>query len=194
MNLNELENTLEAILFAAGDPVPADRLASVLSVPRETVHSVMQNLSDHYSYEKRGIRVIKLENSYQLCTNPLYADMIRAALETRKAPQLSASLMEVLSIIAYKQPVTRAYIEQVRGVDSTYSVSVLLEKNLIYEAGRLDVPGRPMLFATTSNFLRAFGLTSVDDLPELPEIYSDGGEQLTFHTAAIQAEEKEEDT
>ena len=188
MEIQEIEKTLEAILFAAGDPVSIDRLSFVLEVEPETVERIAVNLMDSYSYDKRGIRLIKLENSFQMCSNPQYSESVRKILETRKAPQLSAPLLEVLSIIAYRQPVTRAYIEQVRGVDCSYSVSTLVEKGLITESGRLDVPGRPILYRTTKDFLRAFGLTSVADLPELPEFDEDGMEQLSF----LQATEEED--
>ncbi len=180
MEIQEIEKTIEAILFAAGDPVSVDRLSQVLEVEPETVERIAMNLMDSYSFDKRGIRLIRLENSYQMCSNPQYSDAVRQVLETRKASQLSAPLLEVLSIIAYRQPVTRAYIEQVRGVDSSYSVATLVEKGLITEAGRLDVPGRPILYRTTKDFLRAFGLSSVDELPELPEFDEDGMEQLSF--------------
>lgn len=187
MEIQEIEKTIEAILFAAGDPVSIDRLSQTLEIEPETVERIATNLMDSYSFDQRGIRLIRLEDSFQMCSNPRYAEPIRKVLETRKASQLSAPLLEVLSIIAYRQPVTRAYIEQVRGVDSSYSVSTLVEKGLIVEAGRLDVPGRPILYKTTKDFLRAFGLSSVDELPELPEFDEEGMEQLTFlQTAEVQ--------
>lgn len=188
MEIQEIEKTIEAILFAAGDPVSIDRLSEVLEVELETVERIIANLTDHYSFDQRGIRIIRLDNSYQMCSNPQYSEAVRKILETRKAAHLSPPLLEVLSIIAYRQPVTRAYIEQVRGVDSSYSVYTLVEKGLITEAGRLDVPGRPILYRTTKDFLRAFGLSSVEELPELPEFDEDGMEQLTF----LQTSEVEE--
>ena len=139
-------------------------------------------LSDGYDYDRRGIRLIRLEDSLQLCTRTEYADYIRRALETRKAPQLSQAALEVLAIIAYRQPVTKAYIEQVRGVDSSNTVNTLAEKGLIEECGRLDVPGRPMLFRTTDDFLRSFGLSGVADLPPLSQFQEEIGEQLTLLT------------
>lgn len=174
MELKELEGTIEGILFAAGDPVPTERICFALGQDRDTVESVCQRLSDQYSYDRRGIRLVKLENSWQMCSAPEFADYIRKTMESRKPAKLSQPALEVLSIIAYFQPVTRAYIEQVRGVDSSYTVGLLLERELICEAGRLSVPGRPMQFRTTKNFLRAFGLSSLDDLPELPSGTQEG--------------------
>lgn len=174
MELKELEGAIEGILFSAGDPVPAERICFALDQDRDTVESVCQRLADQYSYERRGIRLVKLDNSWQMCSAPEYADYIRKTLESRKPAKLSQPALEVLSIIAYFQPVTRAYIEQVRGVDSSYTVGLLLERELICEAGRLSVPGRPMQFRTTKNFLRAFGLSSLDDLPELPSATQEG--------------------
>jgi len=174
VELKELEGAIEGILFAAGDPVPVERICFTLEQDRETVESVCQKLADQYSYERRGIRLIRLENSWQMCSAPEYATYVRKAMESRKPAKLSQPALEVLSIIAYFQPVTRAYIEQVRGVDSSYTVGLLLERELICEAGRLSVPGRPMQFRTTKNFLRAFGLSSLDDLPELPSGTQEG--------------------
>ena len=186
MELKELESAIEAILFAAGDPMPTERLCLVLEQDRETVDSVCQRLADQYSYERRGIRLVKLENCWQMCSAPDWADQIRRALENRKPARLSQPALEVLAIIAYFQPVTRAYIEQVRGVDSSYTVSLLLERELICEAGRLSVPGRPMQFRTTKNFLRSFGLTSLADLPELPSATQEGVQMTLELESAIE--------
>ncbi len=186
MELKELESAIEGILFAAGDPMPVERLCLVLEQDRETVDSVCQRLADQYSYERRGIRLVKLENCWQMCSAPDWADQIRKALENRKPARLSQPALEVLAIIAYFQPVTRAYIEQVRGVDSSYTVSLLLERELICEAGRLSVPGRPMQFRTTKNFLRSFGLTSLADLPELPSATQEGVQMTLELESAIE--------
>ena len=179
MELKELQSAIEGILFAAGDPVPVERICFVLEQDRDTVDSVCQLLADQYSYDRRGIRLVRLENSWQMCSAPEHADHIRKVLENRKPAKLSQPALEVLAIIAYFQPVTRTYIEQIRGVDSSYTVGLLLERGLICEAGRLSVPGRPMQFKTTKNFLRSFGLTSLDDLPELPSATQEGV-QLTL--------------
>lgn len=186
MELKELEGAIEGILFASGDPVPVERICFVLEQDKETVESVCQRLADQYSYDRRGIRMVKLENSWQMCSAPEYAEFIRKTMESRKPAKLSQPALEVLSIIAYFQPVTRAYIEQVRGVDSSYTVGLLLERELICEAGRLSVPGRPMQFRTTKNFLRAFGLSSLDDLPELPSSTQEGVQMTLELESAIE--------
>ena len=159
---------------------------------RGTIDAVAQRLMDQYSYERRGLRLIKLETSYQLCSAPEYAGYVRKTLESRKPAKLSQPALEVLAIIAYYQPVTRAYVDQVRGVDSTYTVSLLLERELIQECGRLAVPGRPILYQTTKNFLRSFGLASLEELPELPDSSKEGGQmtlELEAAVAKLQAEE-----
>lgn len=179
MELKELEAALEAILFAAGEPVAVERICVTLELDEETVVAVCQRLADQYSYERRGLRLIRMDNSYQLCSAPEYAPVIRKAFESRKPARLSQPALEVLSIIAYYQPVTRAYIDQVRGVDSSYTVGLLLERELIEEAGRLAVPGRPIQYRTTKNFLRSFGLSSLDELPELPSSTAEDG-QITL--------------
>ena len=174
MELKEIESAIEGILFAAGEPVGVERICMTLEIDKATAEAVCQRLSDSYSYERRGIRLIKLENSYQLCSAPEYADVIRKAFESRKPARLSQPALEVLSIIAYYQPATRAYVDQIRGVDSSYTVGLLLDRHLIEECGRLQVPGRPRLYRTTQAFLRAFHLNSLDELPQLPGMEADG--------------------
>lgn len=169
MEQQKIECVLEGILFASGEPVSIERLSSVLAVSEEEITAASASLARSFSENGRGIRLVKLEGSLQLCSAPEYADYIRAALETRKPPKLTQTALEVLSIIAYFQPVTRAYIEQIRGTDSSYTVSALMDKGLIEPCGHLDAPGRPTLFKTTSTFLRTFGLESLDDLPALPD-------------------------
>ena len=195
MELKELQSALEGVLFAAGEPVSVERLCLGLEVDRPTLDAVAQRLMDQYSYDRRGIRLVRLESSYQLCSAPEYADAIRATLESRKPARLSQPALEVLAIVAYYQPVTRAYVDQVRGVDSAYTMGLLLERELIEEAGRLSVPGRPMQFRTTKNFLRSFGMSSLEELPELPGS-SQEGSQLTLELEASlarlrQAEEEQ---
>ena len=192
MELKELEHTIEGILFAAGDPVPMERLAVTLEQDVETVERVCRGLADEYRYQRRGICLVRTENSWQMCTAPEYAPYIRKTLEHRKPPKLSQTALEVLAIVAYFQPVTRAYIEQIRGVDSSYTVGILLERKLIEEAGRLAVPGRPMQFRTTHHFLRTFGLTSLDELPELPSA-SQEGTQLTLDLESAMAKMQEDE-
>ena len=164
MEVKELESALEGVLFAAGEPVPVERLCLGLEVDRPTLDAVAQRLMDKYSYDRRGIRLLRLDTSYQLCSAPEFAGYVRKTLEGRKPARLSQPALEVLAIIAYYQPVTRAYVDQVRGVDSSYTMGLLLERELIEEAGRLAVPGRPVQFKTTKNFLRSFGLSSLDEL------------------------------
>ena len=190
MDWKELECALEGVLFASGEPVPVERLCLGLEVDRPTLDAVAQKLMDQYSYDRRGIRLLRLDTSYQLCSAPEYAKIIRQTLESRKPARLSQPALEVLAIIAYYQPVTRAYVDQVRGVDSSYTMGLLLERELIEEAGRLAVPGRPMQFRTTKNFLRSFGLSSLDELPELPN-QSQEGSQLTLELEASLARLRE---
>lgn len=178
--IDTIECIIEAILFAAGDAVPVERLAQVLGADRETVAQALQALSDRYDFERRGIMLARMEDRVQLCSRPDYADYIRRATESRRPPSLSPAALEVLSIVAYRQPVTRAFVEQLRGVDSSGTVSSLVEKGLIEECGRLDVPGRPVLFRTTAAFLRTFSISSLDELPSLPELTGAEGEQLSF--------------
>lgn len=178
MEWKELECALEGILFAAGDPVPLDRLGLILEQETAVVEEACQRLSDRYRYERRGLRLVQLDNSWQMCSAPEYAPYIRRTLESRKPARLSQPALEVLAIVAYFQPVTRALIEQIRGVDSAYTVNLLLERELIGEAGRLAVPGRPMQFKTTQTFLRTFGLRTLDELPELPAAPG-AGKQVT---------------
>lgn len=168
-------HAMEAILFASGDPVPIEKLAQVLEIEREDVIDCAESLSQEYKKRDAGICVRRLEDSYQLCSQPEYADLIVKMMRHRKPPKLSQAALEVLAIVAYFQPVTRAYIEDVRGVDSSYSVSVLAERGLIETCGRLDVPGRPMLFRTTDAFLRVMGIEQLEDLPALPEIVPEEG-------------------
>lgn len=168
--MDELKSTIEAILFAAGEPVPVSRMAEILQRDESEIHAAAQALSDELAFARRGIRVLRLDESYQMCSSSEMAEAITRTLETRKPPKLSASQLETLTIIAYYQPATRAYVEQLRGVDSAYTVNALLTKKLIEECGRLNVPGRPILYRTTPDFLRTFGLQSLDDLPEIKKI------------------------
>ena len=178
MEMKEIESAIEGILFASGEPVQIDRICLALDMDRPTVEQVLHRLSDQYAFDRRGIRLLQLEDSWQMCSAPDYADIIRRAVEIRKPAKLSQPALEVLTIIAYYQPTTRAYVDQVRGVDSAYTVGLLLERKLIEECGRLQVPGRPHLYRTTKNFLRAFHLNSLEDLPELPGLAADGQMRL----------------
>lgn len=174
LEMNELCSAAEAILFASGEPVHIDRICLALDLDRRSAEQVLGQLGDYYAFERRGIRLIRMEDTWQLCSAPDYADQVRRAFEIRKAAKLSQPALEVLTIIAYYQPTTRAYVDQLRGVDSAYTVGLLLDRKLIEECGRLQVPGRPRLYRTTKNFLRAFHLSSLEDLPELPGMEAEG--------------------
>ncbi len=170
MRLNEAEAIIEGVLFAAGDAVELEKIADILDIDKKSTRAIITSLADKYEIENRGIKIIRLEDSYQLCTKPEYHEQIARLAEPRRSQTLSNAAMEVLSIVAYKQPVTRSHIEQVRGVSCDTLVNKLIEKNFIQEVGRLDAPGRPMLFGTTEEFLRCFGLESVTSLPNYDSI------------------------
>ncbi|MBO7252689.1 MAG: SMC-Scp complex subunit ScpB [Oscillospiraceae bacterium] len=170
MELEELKKAIEAILFASGERMELKRLAEVLETDPADVEKAADELVDVYAFERRGIRILKLEKGYQMVSSGEMADYVTKAMETRKPPKLSSSQLETLTIIAYYQPATKAMVEQIRGVDSAYSVAALLNKKLIEEAGRLNVPGRPIQYKTTADFLRTFGLTSLEELPPIDKI------------------------
>ena len=178
--MTQLESTLEAVLFAAGDAVSLDRLCAALETPREDILAAARALEALYALENRGLMLRRIEDRLQLCSRPMYAEAARRVTESRRAATLSPAALEVLTIIAYRQPVTRAFIDQLRGVDSGGTLAGLAEKQLIEEAGRLEVPGRPILYRTTERFLQAFALESLDDLPALPALTEN--EQLEFDT------------
>ena len=192
LEMRDIEAAIEGILFASGEPVAVERICVALDMDRSTVELVLRKLSDYYSYERRGIRLVRMEDTWQLCSAPEYADIIRKAFEIRKPAKLSQPALEVLTIIAYYQPTTRAYVDQIRGVDSSYTVSLLLERKLIEECGRLQVPGRPRLYRTTKAFLRAFHLNSLEDLPEMPGLEADGQLRLGEDGAVMLEEPAEE--
>ena len=170
MEPEQLQRTIEAILFAAGERMEIQRLADVLETDPSEIEKAADILADEYAFQRRGIRILKLEKGYQMVSSGEMADYVTKALETRKPPKLSSSQLETLTIIAYYQPATKAMVEQIRGVDSAYSVAALLNKKLIEEAGRLNVPGRPIQYRTTPDFLRTFGLSSLEELPPIEKI------------------------
>lgn len=191
----EIKRAIEAILFAAGDPVGVDRMALAIGAGRDQIEENLKALMDAYSFERRGMRIIRLEDAYQMVSAQELSEVISRALETRKPPKLSASALETLTVIAYYQPTTKAFVEQIRGVDSSYTISALLNKKLIEEQGRLSVPGRPILYGTTPDFLRTFGIASLDDLPEvdLPKAQTQQLEmQLSIEDQQAMAESGEE--
>ena len=161
----EFDRVLESILFASGDPYPISRLADLFGLTETEISEIADRLGDSLRFDHRGIRLVRLENSLQLCTYPENAEMVRRALDTRRPSRLSPAALEVLAITAYFQPVTRSYVEQLRGVDSSYTLGLLAEKGFVEPCGRLDAPGRPVQYRTTSMFLRTFGLSSLSELP-----------------------------
>ena len=169
MDKKELEAAAEAILFTMGNAVEVERIAKAIGMSTEATRKMLRTMKEKYETEGRGIRLIELEDSFQMCTNPeLYEYLIKIAKQPKKRV-LTDVLLETLSIIAYKQPITKAEIEKIRGVSCDHAVSKLVEYNLVNEVGRLDAPGRPMLFGTTEEFLRSFGVHSIDELPVLNE-------------------------
>ena len=170
MEQTELQRIIEAVVFAAGERIETARLASVLEVDAKQIDNAVSALADEFAFNRRGIRIIRLEKGYQMVSSGEMADYITKVLETRKPPRLSSSQLETLTIVAYYQPATKAMIEQIRGVDSSYSVGALLNKKLIEEAGRLNVPGRPILYKTTPDFLRTFGMSSLEELPPIEKV------------------------
>ena len=162
--VEDIQRAVEAILFAAGYPVKYEKLSEVIGLPQRDLRNLIEAMSRQYG--NRGIQLLLFPDACQLATKEVFAPYIREALGIKRGGNLSASSLEVLAVVAYNQPVTRAYVDAVRGVDSAYAVSSLLDKGLIEAVGRLDAPGRPMLYSTTEKFLRVFGLRSILDLPE----------------------------
>ena len=186
MELTELRRAIEAILFASGEPVEISRLAMAIEADEKDIVKAVDALANELAYARRGVRILRLDRAYQMAPSGEMADYVIKALETRKPPRLSSSQLEALTIIAYYQPATKAMVEQIRGVDSSYSIGALINKKLIEEAGRLNVPGRPIQYKTTPDFLRTFGLSSLDELPQIDlvnlgePVYEQPPEQLTM--------------
>lgn len=168
-NENNIIARLEAMLFASGEPVEAARLAEVLELDVENVTKMLGHLGDTYDEKNSGICLIRIDGKYQLCTREEYSDDVRKLLEIKKNTPLSQAAFEVLAIVAYNKTVTKSFIEQIRGVDCSGSIANLVQKGLIEEKGRLDLPGRPLVYGTTDRFLRCFSLNSLEDLPDLPK-------------------------
>ena len=187
MNNSELIPMLEAVLFAMGEPIEIERLCVALELDEIVVSDALAKLQGKYDSDEYGICLLKLDNKYQICTKQKYADNIRSVIEVKKNAPLSQAAFEVLAIIAYNQPVTKAFVEQIRGVDCSGVISSLCQKSLIEERGRLDLPGRPLIYGTTAEFLRCFCISSLDELPPLPE---NNGET----TEANVSEETQEDS
>ncbi len=169
LKVDEMQAAVEAILFASGEPIEYERIAEALEIEPEYAENLLMNLGAALDERGSGICLVRMDNQFQLCTRSEYADKIRAVLEIKKNSPLSNAAFEVLAVVAYNQPVTKSFIEQVRGVDCSGVISTLCQKGLIEEKGRLDLPGRPLLYGTTPEFLKCFSVTSLDELPDLPE-------------------------
>ncbi len=181
MSNSELIPMLEAVLFAMGEPIEIERLCVALELDEIVVSDALSKLQKKYEGDEYGICLLKLDNKYQICTKQKYADNIRSVIEVKKNAPLSQAAFEVLAIIAYNQPVTKAFVEQIRGVDCTGVISSLCQKSLIEERGRLDLPGRPLIYGTTAEFLRCFCISSLDELPPLPENHSESQSDSEVH-------------
>ena len=180
MDIEKIKGIIEAILFAAGRIVTEDELMLGLEISKEDIESIIQNMQEEFKNSNRGIEIIKVDNGYQLCSKKEYYDYIYPILDKRNKPRLSVAALETLSIIAYNPKVTRAEIEAIRGVSSDASIYKLLEFGLIENAGKLDLPGRPTTYKTTNEFLRMFGYSSLDELPELPRYKMDENQQIVI--------------
>lgn len=190
MEINKLKSIIEAILFAAGRPVTKNEMVLALEISEEDVDNIIQNMQEEYKNENRGIELIKVEDSYQLCTKKELYEYVYPVLDKRNKPNLSNAALETLSIIAYNPKITRAEIEAIRGVSADACVYKLLEYGLIEEAGKIDLPGKPMSYKTTNEFLRMFGYSSLEDLPELPRYKLDENKQIVIDDLV---EEKEQE-
>lgn len=202
--IKNIQAAIEAILYAAGYPVTYEKLSEVLGLSKRDIKSIVEHMANAYNKDdsERGIMLLRFDDSCQFCTKEVFAPYIREALEIRRGGNLSASSMEVLTVVAYNQPVTRNYIDTIRGVDSNYAVNSLIDKELIAAVGRLDAPGRPILYGTTEKFLRVFGLNSISELPntELTSLSVNldaNGEvdtaQMVIQLPSEEEEEKKED-
>lgn len=165
MEIREIRGAIEAVLFASGEAVPVDRIAAVLKLDRPTAEKILADLSDRFNSEKNGVRIVRFGDGYQMCSSPEYAGYVREIMDIRRNTPLSQAAMEVLAVIAYNQPVTKSFVEQVRGVDCSGVISSLTAKGLIEERGRLELPGRPLVYGTTSDFLRCLNISSLGELP-----------------------------
>jgi segregation and condensation protein B len=168
--LEQMERNVEAILFASGDPIEIEKIADVLMIDVKTVKNLIEKIRHRYFEQRSHLDIVTLGAACQMCTLPEYAEVVRPALELRRNMALSPASLEVLAVIAYNQPVTRGFVDQVRGVDCSAIVRSLTDKGLIEEAGRLNIPGKPISYRTTANFLRTFGLEGIEQLPDLPEL------------------------
>lgn len=196
MEDEKLKSAIEAILFACGTPAEITKIAQALEIKDEKAEELLKSLMEDYSSRKSGIKIVRLGKSYQMCTEKEYAEVIRTVLDLRRNSPLSQAALEVLAIIAYNQPVTKAFVEQIRGVDCSGVVSSLVARELIEEKGRLELPGRPLIYGTTENFLRCFNVSDVSELPPLPEKNTDeekSGESTEKDEAESDSKEPEKE-
>ena len=192
--MEKMEAIVEAILFAAGRPVETNELITTLELSEEEIENIIKKMQEKYEEENRGIQIIKIEKAYQLCTKKDYYEYIYPILDNRVKPSISNAAMETLAIIAYNPKITRAEIESIRGVNTDGTIYKLLEYNLIEDAGKLDAPGRPTTYRTTKEFLKLFGISSLDELPELPRYKIDENEQIVIDDILAEQVEKENST
>jgi len=194
MNIKEMIPAFEAVLFASGEPMSIERFAQVFEIAPEEVIAIMDELDKKLKKKESGFELVRLENMYQLATKNQYVDYIKKAFDIRRRTPLSPAALEVLAVVAYNQPVTKSFIEQVRGVDCSGVVTTLIEKGLLEERGRLELPGKPLLYGTTKNFLRCFSISDLSELPPLPQKEqesTDIGEQLELDAETETDEENE---
>ena len=193
MSYNKEKSVIESILFAAGRQVEAKELMSALELNEKDLISIIESMQEEYSNENRGIEIIKINNAYQLCTKKQNYDYIYPIFDKRSKPNLSPAALEILSIIAYNPKITKAELEAIRGVSCDGTIYRLLDYELIEEAGRLDAPGRPTLFKTSDKFLKMFGMTSLDELPELPKYKLDENQQIVIESDTVDTPEEATD-
>lgn len=196
MDIKHYRAAMEAVIFAHGEPITLTELAQTLEIEEEAAARIAEDLAQEYGIRQGGLRLIRLDDAYQFCTDKTYADYIRKAMDLRRNVPLSQAAMEVLAIVAYNQPVTRAFVEQVRGVDCDAVMQGLVNKALIEERGRLELPGRPLLYGTTPVFLRSFGIRSLAELPPLPDkiVPESIGEETTMEDMIRESQETSEET
>ena len=175
MNAKELTAAAEAILFASGEPIELRRIAQALGIGEGQAEQIVLNMAAQLDERGSGLQILAMEDKFQMCTRPEYVDTVRGVLEVRRNTPLSQAAFEVLAVVAYNQPVTKAFVEQVRGVDCSGVISSLVQKGLIEECGRLELPGRPLMYQTTADFLRCFSIRSLEELPPLPEAEETSG-------------------
>lgn len=173
MEIKKIRGAVEAVLFASGEAVPVDRIAAVLKLDKPTAEKILMDTADRFNAGAGGVRIVRCGDCYQMCSNPDYADCVREVMDIRRNMPLSQAAMEVLAVVAYNQPVTKAFVEQVRGVDCSGVIASLTAKGLIEERGRLELPGRPLVYGTTADFLRCLNISSLSELPPVSPVHEE---------------------